>query len=295
MQLGLGALAAAAAALAATTVLRSVNPGASSWSDLQRMCITMLGGASPVARVIILALAGIGLAVPVRGASSIFRQLTATRRFLRSLTVTDVQAGSPSVVTVADDRPLAFCAGVLRPRIYLSTGTRRLLPRPELDAVIAHESHHAQRRDPLRMLIVDAVRHAMFFLPVLGQCRTRYGSLTELAADERAIATVGVRPLAGALAMFDAHGGPLTAVSAERVDHLLGERHAWQISPLALIGGLWSIAGIVALAITTLSFVSTQSITMVSLASTACGVTIIALPVTAAGLAFGLIGPRYPR
>lgn len=294
-QLALGALGAAAAGLAVTAASQAVSPAVPSWSALQAICTTMLSGASPGGRLLILTLAGLGLAVPVRGATSVFRQVRATRGFLRSLTVARIEDGPAPVITVDDDRPLAFCAGLLRPRIYVSTGTRRLLAAPELAAVLAHERHHARRFDPLRMLIVDAVRNAVFFVPVLGRCRSRYGSLAELAADEQAIATAGVRPLASALATFDAHGGPLAAVSPERVDHLLGARHAWDLSPMALIGSLWSIAGVTALAVAASTLVGTNHVTLIGLASTACGVAIIALPVVAGRLVLGSLGERAPR
>lgn len=292
LQLALGALGATAAALAATAAMRSVDPALPSWTALRAICTTMLSGASPVGRILILALAGIGLAVPVRAARSIIRQLRATRGLLRSLTLVGTEEGTPCLVTVADERPLAFCGGLLRPRIYLSTGARRLLTDPELRAVIAHERHHARRRDPLCLLIVEAVRDAVFFAPVLASCRARYGGLTELAADEHAIAATGVRPLARALAAFDAHGGPLVAVSAERVDHLLGARHRWQLRPAALTASLWSIAAVAALAVVAAALVGPAQITLVGLASTACGVTIIALPAITAGLALGLLGHR---
>lgn len=295
LHLALGALGAAAAGLASTAALRSVSLAVPPWSDLQAMCTTMLSGASPVGRLLILTLAGLGLAVPARGAMSVFRQVRATRGFLRSLTVVKIEDGPAQVITVADDQPLAFCAGLLRPRIYVSTGTRRLLAAPELAAVLAHERHHARRFDPLRMLIVDAVRNAVFFVPVLGRCRSRYGSLAELAADEQAIATAGVRPLARALATFDAHGGPLAAVSPERVDHLLGARHSWELSRMAFVASLWSIAGVTALAVAASTLVGTSHITLIGLASTACGVALIALPVVAGGLALGSLGGRARR
>ncbi len=293
LQLALGTLGAAAAALAATAALRSVNPALPSWTDLRAACSTMLSGGT-VGRMLIVALASIGLAVPVRAARSIIRQAWGARRLLRSLAAVGTQDGSPPVITVAEERPLAFCAGLLHPRIYVSTGARQLLGHRELCAVIAHERHHARRRDPLRGLIVEAVRDAVFFVPVLAGCRARYGSLAELAADEHAIAAAGVRPLAGALATFDAHGGPLVAVSAERVDHLLGARSEWQLRPTVLIASLSSIASVAALAGATFTVVGREHVTLVGLASTGCGVASLALVAIAARLVVKLFGQPGP-
>lgn len=57
----------------------------------------------------------------------------------------------------ASDLPSAFVRGLLRPRIYLSTGIIALLTLEELEAVILHERWHALRRDPLRLAIVNAL------------------------------------------------------------------------------------------------------------------------------------------
>jgi Zn-dependent protease with chaperone function len=292
LQLGLGALGIAAAAFAAAVAARSVDPALPTPAGLRTMCAGMLSGESALGWMIILVLAGIGIAVPLRAAHSVLRQLQATRRFLRTLPVTHTEPGSPRLVIVRDDRLLAFCCGHLRPRIYLSTAAKELLDEAELHAVLAHERHHAYRRDPLRMLIAQGLRDAVFFIPVLGRCQLRFGALAELAADEKAVAEAGVRPLASALAAFDAHGGPMTAVSGERVDHLLGARHGWQVSPAALLGGLWSVAGVAALAMVGAALLGPQQATFVDLASAACGLLLIALPVLAVGLAAGALGTR---
>lgn len=294
LQLGLGAAGIAAAAFAAAIAARAVDPTLPTPAALRTICAGMLSGESAVGRMIILALAGIGIAVPLRAAQSVLRQLQVTRRFLRTLSVTHTQPGSPRLVIVRDDRLLAFCCGYLRPRIYLSTAAKKLLDEAELLAVLAHERHHAHRRDPLRVLIAQGLRDAVFFVPVLGRCQLRFGALAELAADEKAVAEAGVRPLAGALAAFDAHGGSMTAVSGERVDHLLGARYGWQVSPAALLGGLWSVAGVTALAMVGGALVGAQQATLVDLGSAACGLLAIALPVIAIGFATGALGTRRP-
>jgi Zn-dependent protease with chaperone function len=68
----------------------------------------------------------------------------------------------------------------LRPRIYVSSGTTALLSGAQLDAVLAHEAHHARRRDPLRMLVARTLAESAFFVPVLHRSRERYAALADM-------------------------------------------------------------------------------------------------------------------
>jgi len=287
LQLAVGAAGIAAAALSATTAALLIDPSLPAPAALRALCERMVPGVGPL---LVLALAGIGLAVPLRGIGSVLRQVRAAGRLRRALPVEETRPGRPPVVVVQHRRPLAFCCGSLRPRIFVSTGARLLLDDAELEAVLAHERHHARRRDPLRLLLAQALRDAVFFSPVLTRCRARLGTLAELAADRSAIASVGVRPLAGALVAFDTHGGSVAAVSNERVDQLQGVDAESGIGLAALLGGL-----LTAMAVTTLALVTAavaQQVSVVGLASTACAVLVIALPVFAGGLALGLLRSR---
>ena len=95
--------------------------------------------------------------------------------------------------------PLAFCFGFLKPRICLSTGFVRLLPEAQLRAALLHEDYHRQQFDPLRLLLVDTLSTALFFLPVVREWRTLFKIKLELKADRYAAQTVGKAHLAGAL------------------------------------------------------------------------------------------------
>ena len=118
------------------------------------------------------------------------------------------------VLVIPGAQPLAFCAGLLRPRVYVSTGALERLGEAELAAVVAHEAHHAARRDPLRLLVARAIGDAYS----LGALPRREQALAELAADAAAVRCRGVAPLASALLAFDP-----TAIAPERVDRLAGE------------------------------------------------------------------------
>ena len=108
-------------------------------------------------------------------------------------------AGQP-VAIVPGARPLAFCAGLLRPRVYVSSGAVERLSADALAAVVEHEAHHAARRDPLRILVARAIGEA-YSLTALPR---REQALAELAADAAAVRRRGAAPLAAALLAFDA-------------------------------------------------------------------------------------------
>lgn len=95
--------------------------------------------------------------------------------------------------------PMAFTAGILRPRIYLSSGIFRSLSLAEQNAVIVHEATHARRRDPMRCLAVEVVFRALA-LPASHRWSARYRALQEVTADVSAISASGdSRPLLRAL------------------------------------------------------------------------------------------------
>jgi hypothetical protein len=95
--------------------------------------------------------------------------------------------------------PVAFCTGFLWPTVFVSDGLLSRLEPAELDAVLVHERHHAERRDPLRRIVMSAMRDVLFFLPLLEWWIAARVVESELAADRRALAEVGLRPLAAAL------------------------------------------------------------------------------------------------
>ncbi|WP_130290024.1 M56 family metallopeptidase [Pseudonocardia sediminis] len=94
---------------------------------------------------------------------------------------------------------LAFCAGLWRPRLYVSRGAVERLAADELAAVLAHEEAHLQRRDPLRGLLRRAGADVLFFAPLARHWDHRRRLRAELAADRAAVRRTGVPALAGAL------------------------------------------------------------------------------------------------
>jgi hypothetical protein len=197
--------------------------------------------ANPAA-IALLALATLGIAVLltlVRGSFVIAR---AQRRLQRGLPVVGLLPGQDDVAVIAHDGVHAFCAGLLRPRIYISAGALRELGESELQAVLAHERMHRTRRDPLRVVSARLLGEALFFVPAVRSLARRYDVLAEIAADDHALAAVGgdASVVAAAMLAFDA------GVAPERADHILGLPGDWSL-PLGLSGV--TIAGVGALAV----------------------------------------------
>jgi len=100
--------------------------------------------------VVVVAPAALGLAVTAMAIAGAVRELVAAWRFARSIRACRPRPLGDAWV-LADERPRAFCAGLIRPRVYVSSGAIALLDGAALAAVLAHERHHASRRDPLRL------------------------------------------------------------------------------------------------------------------------------------------------
>ena len=222
--------------------------------------------------IVILALAVVGFAVIGIALLAAAREIVDAIRLDRRLKAAR-PAQRDGALIIHDDVPRAFCAGLFRPRTYVSSAALTLLDREALEAVLAHERHHAERRDPLRLAAMRVIARALFFLPPLADLARRQVSLAELSADEHAvIAASGNRAaLARAMLAFteSGSGGDGVGIESTRVDHLLGEPQNWRFPAalcvaaavvLTLIGAVAVLAGNVAAGSATLAlpFVSRQ-------------------------------------
>jgi len=158
--------------------------------------------------LLFVALVAAGLA---SGARSVTRQIVASQRLARrvrglTLELSDELALTASAVglggrVVLLDAPewFSFAYGLLTPRVAVSRGLLQGVSDEELRAVLEHERYHVCNLDPLKILLVQALSAAFFFLPALDSLRARYVAGRELAADRRAVRACGRRPLVGAL------------------------------------------------------------------------------------------------
>ncbi len=129
------------------------------------------------------------------GRLATFEAIPPPDNLLAAMAAADVEG----VRCLAEVQPLAFCSGVLKPRIHVTTGLLQVLSGPELEAVLRHEGHHRQRRHPLLRALLIGTGDVMFFLPVVGWLAERILDDAELAADRAAIRGVGRQAVAAAL------------------------------------------------------------------------------------------------
>ncbi|MDQ2995868.1 MAG: M56 family metallopeptidase [Chloroflexota bacterium] len=142
----------------------------------------------------------------------------------------------------------AFCYGLLRPRILVTTGLFNGLTLSEVDAVLRHERHHLQRRDPLRAVLWTILDHLCWWM----EKGSEHAQVArELAADRAVIAAGGRQPLASALLKLLTHSGSQAyhrlavsgiSVTEARINQLLqpDQPHSptvsldlWHIAPIA--------------------------------------------------------------
>jgi hypothetical protein len=110
---GVGALAFVVAAL--ISALRfEMPPGAEQHSHWELVRSALSPGS-----VATLALGSLSIAVGIAALASLRRQWRRSRAFVRGLAVVREHG---DVRVIAEDRPMAFCAGLLHPRVHVSTG-----------------------------------------------------------------------------------------------------------------------------------------------------------------------------
>jgi Zn-dependent protease with chaperone function len=212
--------------------------------------------------IVILVLAAVGLVAVAMTILGSVRELAADRSFRRGLAAAPRPLNNALVID--DERPQAFCAGLFHPRVYVSSGAVALLDESALDAMLAHEAHHARCRDPLRLAVGRVLAHALFFVPGLHELVRRQQALAELGADESAINLAPGHRSALARAMLtfsDSSAGPV-GIDPRRVDHLLGEPPSWRFPTLlclaasgviALVGAIAFLVGQLAIGSATLA------------------------------------------
>ena len=284
---GVVALAAAASVGAAAASVR-VAPG----THATRLTIAGLHLSHPsinAAAAVLLAMAVIGAVALSRGLWAAFAEFARDRRLRRGMMAHTIRIEGDLVI-VQEPTVQAFCAGLLRPRVYVSTGAVDALGTAELKAVLAHERHHLVRRDPLRIAVGRVFARALFFVPTVGLLHRRYCAMAELAADDAAIAAQpgGSRALASALLGFADASKPAGAVgiAPERVDHILGRAPDWKLpaGPVAVAVAIAALIGALAWQLAQVASAQT-SLSLPLLSAQPCIVVLALLPAGLSALA----------
>ena len=139
------------------------------------------------------------------------------------------RTGVEAVRCVRDPGQAAFCAGIVRPGVYVTSGLVAALGVDELCAVLLHEGAHARRRDPLRRAGGRAAVEVVWHIPLVDWWFRQALERAELAADRAALGRLGPAPLARALVAMDIPVAPAVGAAAfdgaapARVAQLLGD------------------------------------------------------------------------
>ena len=156
------------------------------------------------------------------------------------------------LVVIAQDDPTAFCVGLLRPSVVVSSGLVSRLAEPGLRAVVDHELAHRRRRDPLRYALAKSAACGLFFLPSLRDLADATRVENEVSADASAARYSGKAALATAL--LELLGHPVPAGSAamatkdlisQRLDALeSGERPRVELHVTRTLASVAAVAGL---------------------------------------------------
>ena len=200
----------------------------------------------------VLGLAVLGGIVAALALFAVGRELKGARQVAERLAQLNPELRE-GVFVIDDERPEAFCAGLLRPRVYITSGALALLDGQGLNAVVQHERQHARRRDPLRLAASRVIARTLFFLPAIRELRRGQEVLAEVSADESAVrAAAGDRSaLARAMLSFSdaSESGGTSGIDPARVDYLLGEPPGWRFPALLCAAAVALLALVVTLAL----------------------------------------------
>jgi len=101
---------------------------------------------------------------------------------------------------VPSDRLAAYCGGLHRPQVVVTTGLLGLLEPAEQEAMLGHEAAHVRLGHPPILLFGAAIGRSYRWLPPARRAWDRLRRDIEAAADDEAAATAGAGPLLSALA-----------------------------------------------------------------------------------------------
>jgi len=205
-------------------------------------CALQHGDWRPLTEAWLLLWAVTGLVLCIAALLAVFhagRIVWTTKKALEALRARPVSLDGPMGMSVFAnaDMPLAFTAGFFRPKVYASEALLDEVPPKELRLVLAHELHHANKKDPLKALILASLAFGFPFLPMFSWLKKRFLEDAEIQADDAALKVVDdpcllartlLKLSARATTMFAAFfsHGPESSIVAARVRRLVGAKES---------------------------------------------------------------------
>lgn len=94
-------------------------------------------------------------------------------------------------IVLDTDEMTAMAAGLLKPKIIVSTALLKQLSRDEIKAVLLHEFFHCQQRDPLKSFLISLLKDGFGYIPVITSATHSCKTWMELLADRYSIRIMG--------------------------------------------------------------------------------------------------------
>lgn len=132
-----------------------------------------------------LALGACGAALGIFGAVNALLALRRASRTISSWSSDAQRVESPAPIPVlrtSRTAPAMTAAGIVRPRVLISTAAESLLTSGELQTALCHELEHVRRRDNPKKLMLRFVA-----FPGMGDLEAAWLEATEMSADDAAV------------------------------------------------------------------------------------------------------------
>jgi Zn-dependent protease with chaperone function len=134
-----------------------------------------------------LAVAALGASAWTLSVARAGRAMVHSHRCLARCSVLQVDQGEPVWVLDAAT-PLVGLAGVIRPRVLLSSGVARALSQEQMAAALSHERAHRAAADNWKRLLLALTPDALPGVPILRAVDRAWARFSEWAADDWAVA-----------------------------------------------------------------------------------------------------------
>lgn len=95
------------------------------------------------------------------------------------------------IIIFDNSRLMAFCLGILHPKIYLSSNVLKNMSNSEIEAIILHERQHVIGKDNLLMLFLNLIKTAFFFFPIVTDFVNNLEIQREIKADQSVVRETG--------------------------------------------------------------------------------------------------------
>lgn len=104
------------------------------------------------------------------------------------------------IVQIESAKLFAYCVGIKKPQIYISSGLVTQVNVKELEAILLHEKSHLDNHDPLVLTLLSLTQNIFPYFPILSDLIRNFRIEREIRADKFAVSQQGdMQPLLSAM------------------------------------------------------------------------------------------------